>query len=53
MECSQTPKEVKKREKSCEKVLTILGRGDIINKLAREAHAKETALNLENDTEQE
>ena len=46
-------KDSKKAEKISKKVLTFLQNGDNINKLAREAHAKRRALNLENDTEQE
>ena len=50
---SQMQKEVKKTQKSSEKVLTFRRNDDNINKLAREAQAKRRALNLENDTEQE
>ena len=50
---SQMQKEVKKTQKSSEKVLTFRRNDDNINKLAREVQAKRRALNLENDTEQE
>ena len=50
---SQMQKEVKKTQKSSEKVLTFRRNDDNINKLAREAQTERRALNLENDTEQE
>ena len=53
LECSEFRKTLKKEKKVCKKVLTFLAKGDIMNKLIRTAHTKRTALNLENDTEQE
>ena len=53
LKCSEFRKTLKKEKKVCKKVLTFLAKGDIMNKLIRTAHTKRTALNLENDTEQE
>ena len=50
---SQTPELLKKSKKRCEKVLTFTWGNDIMYKLTRAGHRKSTALNLENDTEQE
>ena len=50
---SQIPKVREKSENSSKKVLTFLWTDDIMYKLTRAGHRKSTALNLENDTEQE
>ena len=49
----ETPKEMKKGEKSCKKVLTFFWESDRIYKSHGARHSPGSALNLENDTEQE